>query len=425
MGLWLRPAAAAAAALVLLLLGAAPALANPPQPSDRSGSGSAAPTAAFRVVIDAGHGGKDPGAATPLQPLLEKDVTLRLAQLTGAALQRRGVGVVYTRGDDRTVSLAERAALAQRTGAHALLSLHLNTAPNPAASGAEAWYGSSAQSADLAAAVLGALAQPLRAHGVAVRGTRPGSRLVVLQTPVPAALVELGYLTNERDAQALAQPQFLAAAAEALAEGIGRFRASREAASGAARVAAAFVPDVYFVRLGDTLQSVAARFRLAGEEIARLNTLADPDQLRSGQPLQLQAPAGAEAAPPVAAPVSPASAGTAGQGTPRTYTVAPGDSLSHIAERTGLSVPDLVRLNGLQHPDLIRAGQTLRLEATQPAAKGGAAGRPAERRYRVQPGDTLFALAVRFGVPLDSLLRANGLRDPDKLLAGTELAIRG
>src|SRR4051794_19766671 len=77
----------------------------------------AAPSAAFaaparapadapgglRVVIDAGHGGSDPGTLSPSLPLQEKDVTLRVALLTGAALQRRGVEVAYTRTDDRDV----------------------------------------------------------------------------------------------------------------------------------------------------------------------------------------------------------------------------------------------------------------------------------------------------------------------------------
>src|SRR5687767_13791421 len=82
----------------------------------------------FRVVIDAGHGGRDPGAISPLVPLAEKDVALDVALRLGASLQRRGVQVTYTRTDDRDVALAERAALAPRVGAQALVSIHLNSA---------------------------------------------------------------------------------------------------------------------------------------------------------------------------------------------------------------------------------------------------------------------------------------------------------
>src|SRR5687768_8406685 len=78
----------------------------------------------FRVVVDAGHGGKDPGALSPLLPLAEKDVALDVALRLGSALQRRGIQVAQTRTSDRDVALAERAALAGRVGAHALVSVH-------------------------------------------------------------------------------------------------------------------------------------------------------------------------------------------------------------------------------------------------------------------------------------------------------------
>lgn len=96
------------------------------------------PGGPFRVVIDAGHGGTDPGTISPYLQLTEKEVVLRLALQTGAALQRRGIEVVYTRTTDRLVPLAERAALATHRGAQALLSLHLNAASSPVAGGAEA-----------------------------------------------------------------------------------------------------------------------------------------------------------------------------------------------------------------------------------------------------------------------------------------------
>src|SRR5438093_12042096 len=71
-----------------------------------SAAAPGAPADGYRVVIDAGHGGSDPGTISPFLPLREKDVTLRMALLTGAALQRRGVAVAYTRTDDRDVPLA-------------------------------------------------------------------------------------------------------------------------------------------------------------------------------------------------------------------------------------------------------------------------------------------------------------------------------
>src|SRR4051794_5655239 len=106
---------ALAVALVLPLLLPAPAA-------------QAAPDGAFRVLVAAGHGGSDPGALSESPRLVEKDVTLRAALATGAALQRRGIAVVYTRTDDRFVALAERATMAGRVGADLLLSIHVNSA---------------------------------------------------------------------------------------------------------------------------------------------------------------------------------------------------------------------------------------------------------------------------------------------------------
>jgi LysM repeat protein len=88
---------------------------------------------------------------------------------------------------------------------------------------------------------------------------------------------------------------------------------------------------------------------------------------------------------------------------------------------------DLVRWNQLANADSVRAGQTLRL-APSNAAEGtltvpAMSGTTAARRYQVQPGDTISSVAARHNVAQDTLIRANGLRDPDRLLAGTQLLI--
>ena len=451
-------------AVALALGPAASAHAAPSQVTGPSAGTTPAPGGVFRVLLDAGHGGSDPGALSPFFLLREKDVTLRLALLAGAALKRRGVDVVYTRTDDRGVALAERAALAQRTGAGALLSLHLNSAPDPAASGAEAWHGSAPGSAELAQAVLGALAQPLLAYGVRVRGTRSDADLAALRTNGPAALLELAYVTNPREAQLLADEPFLAGAADAMAAGIAQFRDTRRPASQQAKSALAALSGLYFVQPGDTLPAIASRFRIASEDLLRLNSLADPQTLFAGQPVQVRSPQAPPAAPGATPPLEADS-----------YTVVAGDTLSGIAEATGISVPELVRLNGLADAHLVRAGQTLRLGAPAPSRRPQrvytvAAGDTLEtiagrygvsvadlarwnslpnahlikvgqqlrlgptgesqppssvagRRYTVQPGDTVSTVAARFGLAQDGLLRANRLSDADRVAAGRVLVL--
>ena len=89
------------------------------------------------VVIDAGHGGDDPGAPGVSGTVKEKEITLQLArELKGRLAANGRVRIALTRAEDRTMDLASRAAIARRLGADLFVSLHADSAPNPAARGA-------------------------------------------------------------------------------------------------------------------------------------------------------------------------------------------------------------------------------------------------------------------------------------------------
>ncbi len=107
--------------------------------------------------------------------------------------------------------------------------------------------------------------------------------------------------------------------------------------------------------------------------------------------------------------VGPTAAGAA-----TTHLIQPGETLSEIAARYRTTVQALAQLNGIANPDFILAGHELLLsEASSSAA----------RRHRVQPGETLTGIARQYGVTVDAIAAANGLADPDRLLAGSELVI--
>ena len=111
----------------------------PPAASDRI---YASPQARGRpiVVIDAGHGGRDPGARSVSGEAAEKDLTLALARELRDDLVRRGrVRVAMTRDDDRYLTLEDRAAVARRLNAAMFISLHMDSAPNPLARGASVY----------------------------------------------------------------------------------------------------------------------------------------------------------------------------------------------------------------------------------------------------------------------------------------------
>src|SRR4051812_3665003 len=125
-----RSGAAAQASLTVSL---------PPAATDRI---YAAPTARGRpiVVIDAGHGGRDPGAQSISGEITEKQLTLALAREVRDRLVERGrVRVAMTRDDDRYLTLEDRAAVARRLNAAMFVSLHMDSAPNPLARGASVY----------------------------------------------------------------------------------------------------------------------------------------------------------------------------------------------------------------------------------------------------------------------------------------------
>ncbi len=107
----------------------------------------------------------------------------------------------------------------------------------------------------------------------------------------------------------------------------------------------------YTVRRGDTLTSIARRFRTTVDALVRTNRIPNPNLIRVGQVLQL--PPGSGLPPPARPPAPPPAA--------RRYTVQRGDTLFAIARRFGTTVDTLVRLNRIANPNLIRVGQVLQL----------------------------------------------------------------
>ena len=95
----------------------------------------------FTVVIDAGHGGKDPGAISANKKLYEKDVTLKVALMVGESIEKNypEVKVLYTRKTDKFVGLNERARMANKANADLFISIHTNAAQNRSAKGAETY----------------------------------------------------------------------------------------------------------------------------------------------------------------------------------------------------------------------------------------------------------------------------------------------
>ena len=210
-----------------------------------------------RVLLDAGHGGRDPG--THHNGILERTVTLDLAKRVGAILAAHDIDVKYTRFSNRWVSLDARADKVRTTRADLFISIHVNANPSSSVQGFETYYLDFARTS--AASRLAAVENAIKGRSAASREKLPASKLfrvqqqessrlarniqnttlgylrgkkyatvdggiktapfhVLRKSGVPGVLVEVGYCTNRQEAAWLAQPVYRALLARGIAYGI-------------------------------------------------------------------------------------------------------------------------------------------------------------------------------------------------------------
>jgi len=189
-----------------------------PQPGPGDGSGPPAPPPESKpvVVLDPGHGGRDPGAVGP-GGLAEKDINLAVALAAAEALAGR-VDLHLTRRADETVSLRARVDLANRERAAVFLSVHCNGSVYPEANGTETYhYPESRLGGKLAGLIHRRLVE---AVGRRDRGVKQAEFYVLERTACPAVLAEILFVTNPEEAAILSDPDFQRRVGKALAAGL-------------------------------------------------------------------------------------------------------------------------------------------------------------------------------------------------------------
>jgi N-acetylmuramoyl-L-alanine amidase len=167
------------------------------------------------VIIDAGHGGQDPGARA-VKGNREKVLALDVSRRVSRILRNSGLRVVETRTGDYFVTLDNRVATSNRTRNAVFVSIHLNWARRSKASGAETFF-YSGRSSRLAANIQKEI---IRAYRTNNRGVKPGRFYVLRNNKRPAVLVELGFLSNPSENAALQNSYTRQKLAEAVARGI-------------------------------------------------------------------------------------------------------------------------------------------------------------------------------------------------------------
>jgi N-acetylmuramoyl-L-alanine amidase len=218
-----------------------------------------------RVVVDAGHGGKDTGAIGP-RGVREKDLTLAIARRVGARLKSLGFEVVMTRKGDAFVSLDERTRIANEAHADLFVSIHCNAARRRKLEGVETWTlnvssnryaarlaafenaeadrtvsdlrliladlatkANASDARDLAQSVQSSLVRTLRSRVGPVRdhGVKQALFYVLLGTRMPSILVETGFISNPAEEARLKSARFQEGTAEAIARGVKEYVESR------------------------------------------------------------------------------------------------------------------------------------------------------------------------------------------------------
>jgi N-acetylmuramoyl-L-alanine amidase len=230
------------------------------------------------IVIDPGHGGREVGAVGP-NGLLEKDITLTIARKLAAALSSKvGARVVLTRDDDSVVSLDQRTALANQYKADLFLSVHLNAAVVKDAKGSETYFLSLEASDELARKaaeaenvsttpnptadlnlILWDLAQQAyieessrfaqsiqeemnAATAVANRGVKQAPFKVLVGATMPAALVEVGFISNPEEEAKLQTEAFQTLMVESLTRAVQKYKTDYETRIGLIQPAAPAAP---------------------------------------------------------------------------------------------------------------------------------------------------------------------------------------
>lgn len=391
------------------------------------------------VVIDPGHGGRDPGTHGP-HGLREKTVTLSIARMVYRKLLRTPhVKAILTRHGDYYVSLPRRVEIAQAHHANVFISIHENSfradrdvrggtcyvlsrhgasdaeaaqlarmenAADPQVAGVHfarhnhtlnAVLTDLFQTASINAAdnlARGIIAQFARVEPV-YDGKVQRANFAVLRDPmIPSVLCETAFLSNPRQARRLHHRHFREELATAIYRGLMHYLHTYAPM----RIEPAH-PQRYVAQRGDTLSGVASAHHTSVHKLVAMNDL-QQRRLRVGETLRV--PAAAHA--PRAAPGDRLTA----------YVVRRGDTLSGLAQRYHWSTRRLAAVNHLSSRRL-RVGQVLKVPALRDA--GAHLG-----RYRVAHGDTLSGIAARHHATVRQLEALNHLRSP-RIRAGELLEV--
>ena len=184
------------------------------------------PTSEKIVVIDAGHGGRDPGTSGTIEEetLYEKTVNLDIALKVKELLEKQGITVIMTRDDDTYPTLEERSDLANINDAVIFVSIHANWATSASANGYETYYSklnnnstTGLTSEELAKSIMSELSDNLSTND---RGIKTADHVVTKTCYMPAVLIEIGFMSNAEELALMFTEEFQNDFAKSVCNGI-------------------------------------------------------------------------------------------------------------------------------------------------------------------------------------------------------------
>ncbi|HEI6851284.1 TPA: N-acetylmuramoyl-L-alanine amidase AmiB [Yersinia enterocolitica] len=404
---------------------------------------SAANSSRVVVAIDAGHGGQDPGAIGQ-NGLKEKNVTIAIARRLEALLNSDPMfKPVLTRNGDYFISVMGRSDVARKQGANVLVSVHADAAPNRSATGASVWVlsnrransemGNWLEQHEKQSELLGGAGDVLAntasdpylsqavldlqfghsqrvGYDVAtkvlnelqrvgdIHKRRPEhASLGVLRSPdIPSLLVETGFISNSTEERLLGSSAYQEKIAQAIYKGL----------------------RSYF--LAHPLQADPKVENRPLIETAAVDSSSQRSGVSQPEPVVSNAQGGRVST------TKPAAAGAVTKNRSQIHKVQRGETLSGIASQYGVSMAVLRQNNTLKN-DVVWVGQRLKIPASgatvaAAAPKAVAKAKPSKSqpvKHQVKRGDTLSAIAARYGVSMSEIERANKIKSGNVQLGQT------
>lgn len=191
------------------------------------------------IIIDAGHGGEDPGKVG-IDQILEKDINLEIARLVEQELAEDGYQVIMTRTEDvmlgkdgsvnkKSEDLKQRCKIINESNALCAVSIHQNSYSDPAVSGAQVFYfEGSEQGKRMAECLQNALVEGIDPDNHR-QAKKNGTYYLLKKTEIPTVIVECGFLSNKEEAKALNKTEYQQKIAEAIRDGIIAYMEGEEA----------------------------------------------------------------------------------------------------------------------------------------------------------------------------------------------------